>query len=155
MLKEVPTSLNVLSHNAAMKLIQNALDEGFKITHVYLDTVGTPDSYRDKLKAKFKYVKHNIDFTVESKADAKYPVVSAASIAAKVTRDHSIKDWEDSLMGMNGAVNNIGSGYPADPHTKDWLRHNMDRLFGYTNIVRFSWETVKVILKENAITVNW
>lgn len=155
MLKDIPASLNNISHDAAMQLIQNALDKGFKVTHVYLDAVGPNETYLKKLRDRFGNVNHNLDFTVESKADANYPVVSAASIAAKVTRDRLIKEWEDSQMSVNGVVPDVGSGYPGDPRTKAWLRSNMDRLFGYPNFVRFSWETTKVILKEDAINVDW
>lgn len=36
-------------------------------------------------------------FTIEKKADAKYKVVSAASIVAKVTRDSLLCQWDDAL----------------------------------------------------------
>jgi len=56
---------------------------------------------------------------VKPKADALYPIVSAASIAAKVSRDRTI----DSL-------GNRGSGYPGDPKTKEWLNKSIDPVFG-------------------------
>ena len=41
---------------------------------------------------------------------------------------------------------NLGSGYPADPYTKQWLAENQDPVFGFPNFVRFSWQTVKTLL---------
>ncbi len=55
----------------------------------------------------------------EHKADAKYPVVSAASIIAKVVRDQEIKDLSKKL-GLN-----VGSGYPSDQTTVDALKENV------------------------------
>lgn len=47
---------------------------------VYLDTVGDAEKYRIKLSERFPVVK----FVVSKKADSLYPVVSGASIVAKV-----------------------------------------------------------------------
>lgn len=47
---------------------------------VYVDTVGDPEKYRTKLSERFPSIK----FVVAKKADSLYPVVSGASIAAKV-----------------------------------------------------------------------
>lgn len=35
----------------------------------------------------------------------------------------------------------LGSGYPSDPTTVEWMRVNMDEVFGYPNLIRFSWAT--------------
>ena len=45
-----------------------------------MDTVGDPEKYRIKLSERFPAVK----FVVAKKADSLYPVVSGASIVAKV-----------------------------------------------------------------------
>jgi len=74
----------------------------------------------------------------EHKADVKYPVVSAASIIAKVTRDRAIEELEESL-GFE-----LGSGYPSDKTTVDMIRRNLDneRLLRH---VRAEWKTLKLI----------
>lgn len=54
---------------------------------------------------------------MEAKADSKYKIVSAASIAAKVTRDACIEEWvwEEAESLSDTAIwdSQVGSGYPA------------------------------------------
>ena len=51
------------------------------VAQVFVDTVGDPGRYQDKLTRIFE---NRVAFTVAKKADSIYPVVSAASICAKV-----------------------------------------------------------------------
>jgi ribonuclease HII len=71
-------------------------------------------------------------------ADRTYPVVSAASIIAKVRRDEAV----DALKGEYG---DFGSGYVTDPRTLDFLRHWRSSHSEYPPIVRRSWKTIKQI----------
>ena len=89
-----------------------------------------------------------LQFVVESKADATYPVVSAASIVAKVQRDEELEALASSA---------VGSGYPGDERTKAWLCSQVDRVFGFKSpLVRFSWSTCKEVLeKSGAVEVTW
>lgn len=67
--------------------------------------------------------------------DALFPVVSAASIVAKVTRDRAIE-------ALHAEEGNIGSGYPSDPTTITYLK---DYIAGHgmpPACARQSWETV-------------
>jgi hypothetical protein len=73
-------SLNEISHNAAIELLQVIQNNGFQIKEVYIDTVGPPDKYQKKLKKFFP----TIEVVVSKKADSIFPIVSAASICAKV-----------------------------------------------------------------------
>jgi ribonuclease H2 subunit A len=74
---------------------------------VYIDTVGDPDRYRVKLERAFP----GIAFTVCPKADALYPIVSAASIAAKVLRDTSLLVEQGALAEKHAG--SLGNGYPS------------------------------------------
>lgn len=67
---------------------------GINVTKIYLDTVGIPEAYKAKLDQVFNSGRNqHIEIRVESKADSKYPVVSAASICAKVVRDTELENW--------------------------------------------------------------
>lgn len=41
----------------------------------------------------------------------------------------------------------LGSGYPSDPKTKEWLAKYKHRVFGFPNLIRFSWQTCSNILE--------
>ena len=79
----------------------------------------------------------------EHHADEKFPVVSAASIIAKVTRDRAIK----VLAKKYG---DIGSGYPSDPVTIRFLNAYIDEHHVPPPIARKSWKTVSAILAKKA-----
>jgi ribonuclease H2 subunit A len=53
-----------------------------------------------------------IDITVSKKADALFPIVSAASICAKVTRDRVLSHWQFKEDRPNLSTE-FGSGYPS------------------------------------------
>lgn len=78
------------------------------------------------------------------KADEIFPVVSAASIIAKVKRDGKIR----SLREKYG---NFGSGYLSDQKTitflKDWIKKNNE----YPECVRKSWKPAKRIKNEKGM----
>lgn len=80
--------------------------------------------------------------TIVSKhrADTIYPVVSAASILAKVHRDELIEELKKEL-GMD-----FGSGYPSDPKTKQFLKDWYQEHGSLPDIVRHSWKTAENII---------
>ncbi len=77
----------------------------------------------------------------EHHADRTYPVVSAASIIAKVRRDAVVES-------LHSDYGDFGSGYMTDPKTmaflRDWRRTHTE----YPPIVRLSWKTIKEIEAE-------
>ena len=117
-LKRGGKNLNTISHDTAIGLINKVKALGVKVTKVILDTVGQPEAYKRLLVSRLN--DPNIEIIVESKADFNHPVVSAASICAKVTRDHVLKDWQ--FKELKPFTNNFGCGYPGDPKTKEWLK---------------------------------
>ncbi|ESO09970.1 hypothetical protein HELRODRAFT_73260 [Helobdella robusta] len=150
MLKRNKYNLNSLSHDTAIGLISRVLELGINLTEVYVDTVGDFNSYQAKLKSIFP----NIDIVVSKKADSIYPIVSAASICAKVARDKAIKNWK-FIEGDLFHQFDYGSGYPGDPKTKQFLSENIDPIFGFPQFVRFGWSTASSILDTKALPVKW
>ncbi|MGC8479409.1 MAG: ribonuclease HII [Candidatus Micrarchaeia archaeon] len=82
--------------------------------------------------------KNKANIISEHKADARYPVVSAASIISKVVRDKEI----DMIKEKTGIE--IGSGYPSDAYTITAIRENLGtgKLMPY---LRHEWQTLKNI----------
>ncbi|KAJ6668089.1 hypothetical protein lerEdw1_016412 [Lerista edwardsae] len=117
---------------------------------VFVDTVGPAEKYQEKLKQQFP----GLEVTVKPKADSLFPVVSAASICAKVARDRVVKNWK-FLEALEDVNLDYGSGYPNDPKTKEWLAQNLDPVFGYPQFVRFSWSTAQIILESKAVPIRW
>lgn len=79
----------------------------------------------------------------EHKADAKYPVVSAASIIAKVERDLTIERFHQKY-------GDFGSGYPNDPKTVKFVKNLVRNGEKLPPIIRKSWESVRRIIAEES-----
>ena len=79
-----------------------------------------------------------VDVVSEHKADRNYPIVSAASILAKVTRDAEVAK-------LRNEYGDIGSGYASDYRAKNFLERWMREHGSYPECVRTSWETAKRI----------
>ncbi len=43
----------------------------------------------------------------------------------------------------------------TDPVTQRWLTATLDRVFGWPDIVRFSWSTAERLLESDAVRVQW
>jgi len=162
MLMKEPMSLNKISHDSAADMISLVLAEGVCVTEVFVDTVGDPEMYQKKLEGLFAHHSPRITFVVAKKADSLYKTVSAASIAAKVTRDRAISGWvwEEGFEGKGGRegvvpLTNFGSGYPGDARCSDWLKGNSDGVFGFPSLVRFSWSTARDLMEKECVKVEW
>jgi len=53
-----------MSHDAALELIQLVLDQNVNITQVFVDTVGDPDKYANKIRLRFPKIKITLFRTV-------------------------------------------------------------------------------------------
>lgn len=81
------------------------------------------------------------------KADDIYPIVGAASILAKTTRDEIVRKIAVDLEKKLNLP--LGSGYPADPITKKFLKTWVERHEELPPYVRHSWKTAQKLMKES------
>ena len=108
---------------------------------VYIDSPSyNSHKFMDYLFSKLEHKK--VKIIAENHADKKYPVVSAASIMAKVDRDEQIKKLEKEVGEP------IGVGYPHDEttikHLEKLARENKGKMPRY---VRTTWDTTRQIIK--------
>jgi len=95
----------------------------------------------DVLAERFgKHIQEKLPFKIriisEHKADAKYVVVSAASIIAKVERDRAVEE-------LTKKYGDMGSGYITDPKTVEFLKKWLKIHGSYPDFVRESWKPAK------------
>lgn len=121
--------LNRLEAQTMAKVI-----EALKPEVVYVDAADTVEHrfgnhIRECLTVKTRVVSRH-------KADRTYPVVSAASIIAKVERDREVA----ALRNLYG---DFGSGYLTDDKTMVFLRRLLEQNDDYPSFVRKSWKPAK------------
>jgi ribonuclease HII len=120
-----------------------AVIERLRPAEAYLDAADTREEYFGVEVAKL--VPFPFKVVSEHKADAKYPVVSGASIIAKTVRDAEMRKIGQELG------ENVGSGYPSDPVTMAFVRRYMSRTGTTPPHTRQSWETVANLREEKSI----
>jgi ribonuclease HII len=101
---------------------------------VYVDAVG-------QIAERFAFhicrnYKMDLKIIAEHKADTKYPIVSAASILAKVKRDGIISE-------LKTKYGNFGSGYPSDQKTKQFVGEWIKKFGKAPPFARKSWATIR------------
>ncbi|EKV16668.1 Ribonuclease [Penicillium digitatum] len=150
-------NLNAQAMDATVEIIRGVVeDRGVDVREVYIDTIGNPATYQQKLERIFPSLK----ITVAKKADSLYPCVSAASVVAKVTRDVALEVMYEAVLraeqSLSPTPQTWGSGYPSDSKCVGWLRRNMDTVFGWGSECRFSWGTAKEMLEmKGGARVDW
>ena len=125
--------LNYLEFEDMIKIIEDIKPDKVIIDSPIVNTKKVIEYIKNNLRI-------NIEIVAENKADKKYPVVSAASIIAKVIRDREIDKIKEKINI------DFGSGYPSDERTIKAIKKNYEILRDYT---RESWMTIKKIRGEN------
>ncbi len=115
--------------------------EGAKFADI-INQLGPSRAYidcADVSPANFRgYMAKNLsctcDLVIEHRADEKYPIVSAASIIAKVERDREIEL-------IRREYGEVGSGYTHDPRTIAFIENYYREKGEFPGFVRRSWKT--------------
>ncbi len=121
--------LNRLEAQSMTKII-----EVLKPDVVYVDAADVvPDRFKFHIQEGLSFKPKVVS---QHKADRIYPIVSAASIMAKVERDMEIS-------ALRRTYGDFGSGYLTDPKTmvflNQWLQDNRE----YPDFVRKSWKPAR------------
>jgi len=129
------------------KKINLDMIEAMKMAEI-IDVSGADKVFVDSLQANpEKFKKHiqqhmttdGIDMIVENYSDETYPVVSAASVIAKVERDKVIEE-------IKRKVNfDFGVGYSHDERTINFVKKLLEEKKQLPPYVRQSWVTIQVL----------
>lgn len=130
--KRAGDNLNDLELENMAKIINELKPDIVYLDSIEANTMSVTAEITPKLRVDCKII-------AECGADDKYPIVSAASILAKVDRD-------DDVASLKHLYGDVGSGYPSDPTTKTFLRNWLNDHNDFPKIVRHTWETAEVLL---------
>jgi len=131
--------LNYLEAKVMAQVIKD-----LKPSKVYVDASDVNETrYGENIREFLPEELKNIRIISEHHADRTYPIVSAASIIAKVTRDSVIAN-------LHLHYGDFGSGYITDPKTIEFLKSWRRTHTEFPSIVRLSWKTIKQIEDEVA-----
>lgn len=136
-------NLNDLEANAYGSIVKK-FEHDFLKLHVYIDNF---DRSKEKLMKRFEKLGYRFSckITAVHDADKKYPIVSCASIIAKVISEMEY-EWAGWKYGK------IGSGEPRDSETiafiKKHINHNPKCNKG-CQIIRWSWITVRRLINDS------
>ena len=132
-------NLNTLEAMKAAEII-NALNKKKEKIKVIIDCPSVNTKAWHAKLLTFIHHSQNLEIYCEHKADVNHPSVSAASIIAKVAR-------EESITKIKKEYGDIGSGYPSDPQTQNFLKKEGKKLKD-AGIFRKSWATWKALFPE-------
>ncbi len=135
--RQIDELRGVMTMNQIVVLAFSRVLEALKPQRAYLDAADVDAGrFGELVRGKCGFP---VEIVSEHRADQKYPLVAAASILAKTSRDESIQRLSRRI-GVD-----LGSGYPSDPKTLRFLETCKD----YPDFVRKTWETARRIKKKN------
>jgi len=137
-------SLTVAAHAEALDAVAGGgseavamagQDDGCTIPDPLAGTVDAGDTDAERFGRRVAArVEGDVDLTAEHAADETDPLVGAASVVAKQAR-------EDHVADLAVEYGPVGSGYPSDPATRDFLRRYVEREACLPECARTSWQT--------------
>lgn len=119
-----------------------------RVSAVYADC---PDVNESGFSRSMSVQMEGTTVIAKHKGDDLFPIVSAASIIAKVTRDRMIDDIQKEFG------TNIGSGYPSDHYTMEFIEKWIKDNGSPPKHTRCSWEPVRqmISVSKNTKISDW
>ncbi len=105
---------------------------------VVLDLPVGPRAHENFIRMLRRQTHTDFELIAENGADARYPVVGAASIVAKVHRDRAIEKLREQY-------GDFGWGYPGESKTRAFLEDYFARTGRFPECARAKWRTLREI----------
>ena len=137
-MREIIT-INEIEVNVFTRIIDKLKPEICYVDAADVNDVRFGNDILSRLKNKTKIISKH-------KADDIYPIVGAASILAKTIRDEEIQNISKILEKKINIP--IGSGYPSDPITINFLDKWFKTFGFFPTYVRLSWKTSQKIINK-------
>lgn len=137
-MREIIT-INEIEVNVFTRIIDKLKPEICYVDAADVNDVRFGNDILSRLKNKTKIISKH-------KADDIYPIVGAASILAKTIRDEEIQNISKILKKKINIP--IGSGYPSDPITINFLDKWFKTFGFFPHYVRLSWKTSQKIINK-------
>lgn len=140
------TDMNTLTVRGQARAVRRAAASGDRVVADAGDT--SESRFARRLTAFVADSEHGDDFGTDVDvaaahgADAADPLVGAASVVAKVARDARVA----AIEARHPAYDGIGSGYPSDPATREFLRAYVADHGDVPPCARRSWATCADVL---------
>lgn len=144
---EIPSEV-IDAHENMNELLAEAhsiLTHTFSGTEVtgYIDASDTSES-RHKQNVLKNLNDADVHLVCEHQADEKFSVVQAASVVAKQKREEHVGKLNERTE------REIGSGYPSDPNTRDFLKSYYNEHERFPSFTRLSWNTCDSIVDDSS-----
>ncbi|MDS0299856.1 ribonuclease HII [Halogeometricum sp. S1BR25-6] len=134
------TDMNALTVAAHVEALAGVAREGDEV----VTDAGDVDASRfgRRVRAGVEEAGVAVSVTAEHRADETYPHVGAASVVAKVERDARMAAVGEAFA----AYGPVGSGYPSDSTTREFLKTYVEETGELPDCARASWSTCDDVL---------
>jgi len=141
-------NLNEITMTSSISLFKNCIkDVREKEVSLFLDCpTSNTAGYSKKFSERLNFIDigaiEKLNVIAENRADEKFNIVSAASVIAKHFRE---KELDAIRMKYFSEYGDIGSGYPSDRRTVDFLRRYYSINNTFPDESRLSWGTISQV----------
>lgn len=141
-LKLFPEKLDeLMSSKTLNQILVDCYSEIINVLKPDLTFVDSPDVKPERFKGNLQQITGR-KVKAAHKADELFPIVSAASIVAKVERDREIEILKETL-------GEFGSGYCSDARTIQFLKDYFKKNRKYPTCVRKKWKTLERLQQQS------